>query len=478
MKSICFLILAVLTITSLSADEKQTISSVNQLINESHEKKAEEVWPGFDLTSAPILITFGNGHVYAFNLKSTNPVWKKITVAGTSVLFSEKDHWGLSKSMMNPQFPIEGQNAYAFNLDQAEGDTQKIFEILVHERFHRYQFDHFPMENMKGNYLDELNVDNLALMQMEERALANFFQAKGEQKKEFLLDFAAINQTRRAILKKASVMWEDHQQIMEGLADYVSFKIFDVLKIFDQYEGNGKLKTMLETYAKSPEITERAVKWRHYGVGAAMGYGLDFLHVKGWKHKIEKGASMTAMLDEAVHLTPTEVSDRMGIIEVAYDFKAVREKVSSTVANYQKNMDDLAAAYDKLEGVAIQVGRPKKSSISGGGFTARTLYLADGTTISLQDSSMMTNKENTWCLELEEVPFVFQNYSGEREFKIELDLQVTLDGKAYLLRDLVASNAHLSFNTIELKGKACRFTSKKSAGAFTVEGGKVYITFG
>lgn len=477
MRLICFLIVAVLTITRLSADEKQTIQSVNQLIQESHEKKAEAVWPGFDLTTSPILITFGNGHIYAFNLKSTNPQWKKITVAGIPVLFSETDHWGLSKSAMNPQFPIEGQNAYAFNLDQAEDNIQKIFEILVHERFHRYQFEHFPMEHLKGNYLDDLNIDNLTLMQMEEMALANFFQASGDQKREFLLDFAAINQTRRAILKKASVRWEDHQQVMEGLADYVSFKIFDVLKIFDQYEGNNKLKTMLERYAQSPEISERAVKWRHYGVGAAMGYGLDFLQVKGWKHKVEKGASMTALMDQAVHLTPAEINERMGFVEVAYNVKAVREKVSRTVANYQKNMDDLAAAYDKLEGIPIQVGRPKKSSISGGGFTARTLYLADGSTISLQDTSMMTNVENTWCLELQEVPFVFQNYAGEREFKIELDLQVTLDGKIYALRDLVETQANLSFDKIELKGKSCRFTSVNASGVISVEAGKVYITF-
>ena len=76
---------------------------------------------------------------------------------------------------------------------------------------------------------------------------------------------------------------------MEGLADYVSFKTFDVLNVFDQYNANKKLQRMLEMYAKSPDITERAVKWRHYGVGAAMGYGLDFLQVKIGNSKSRRG---------------------------------------------------------------------------------------------------------------------------------------------------------------------------------------------
>ena len=200
----CFILALLLSFFSLKADEFQTIQQVDRLLKENHSPKSEKVWPQFDLTSSPVMITFKNGHIYAFHLKSQNPQWKKIEVNGTPVLFSEIDHWGISGSAMNPQFPIEGQMAYVFNLDNSSMDIQKLFEILVHERFHRYQFDHFPMDQMKGSYTEDMNIGNLTLMQMEEMALAQFFQAAGnpELQKEYLLDFAAINQTRRAMLKK------------------------------------------------------------------------------------------------------------------------------------------------------------------------------------------------------------------------------------------------------------------------------------
>lgn len=465
--------------SNLFAGEKETIESVDQLIKENT-LRGEKVWPGFDLSEAPIMISFNNGHVYAFNLKSNNPAWKVITVGKDSkVLYTEKDYWGLSKTAMNPHLPIDGQVAYAFNLDQPGQTLEKLFEILVHERFHRYQFKHFPMEQYGGRYVDDFNVANLTLMQMEEMALAQFFQAAGhpELQKEYLLDFAAINQTRRAFIKDISVLWEDHQQAMEGLADYVSFKTFDELRVFKPYDGNKKLKEMLKLYAEDPNITERAVKWRHYGVGAAMGYALDFLKIEGWKSEIERGASMATLIDQAMNLTPDEINERMGSIEISYDYQAVHTQIGKTVAAYQKELKDLDTAYQKQEGIAIQIGRPRRASISGGGLTARTLYLANGSTISLQDTSLMTNIENNWRLELKDIPFVFQNHAGIREFKIDSACDVIIDGKSYKLTELFSSNATVPFEKIEVKGKSCQFKSEKNRGELSIYNGKVIISY-
>jgi|688.fasta_scaffold45115_3 hypothetical protein len=487
MKIFCYLLSSLFfyllsPITGFAQDlsyEEKAVQAVNQIVKESHATQGREVWPGFDLADCPLIVTFGNGHVYAFNLQSQDSHWQKISIDNTPVLYSDKDYWGVCKGAMNPQFPIEGQRAYVFSLDQNSENGEKLFEILVHERFHRYQFEHFPMEKMGGHYVDDLNIENLTLMHMEEMALANFLRSKGDAKQqlEYLKDFASINQTRRLLLKNMSVLWEDHQQIMEGMAEYVSFKIFDVYPVFKPYDGNSKLKEMLDAYTRRPDITERAVKWRHYGIGAAMGYGLDFLHVKGWKKEVEKGISMAALLLKALDMSPQEMNERMAEVEVIYNYPSARQAVGQVVDGYKKAMDRLMGDYHRSEGVPVQIGRPKKSSISGGGTTAKTLYLADGTSISLRDTSMMTNRENTWKLELTEVPFVFLSRFGFREFKIEHDIQVELDGKSFLLKELMALEAPLGFETIKLKGKACKFVAEKLPGEVSFVKGVLRVHF-
>ena len=186
--------------------------------------------------------------------------------------------------------------------------------------------------------------------------------------------------------------------------------------------------------------------------------------------------SLAVLLDQAIQMGSAEVSERMDLIEVAYGFDSLKEKISYTVAAHEKEMESLAEAYRKQEGIPIQIGKPFRSSINGGGLTARTLYLANGTTVSLQDTSMMANIENTWRLEVKEIPFLFQNAGGVREFKIELDLEVIVDGKSYQLRELVDSKAALSFKKILLKGKSCRFMAENK-GKISIEHGKVLIKF-
>src|SRR5262249_44542563 len=138
----------------------------------------DTIWPGFRL-QVPAILTFKSGHVLAFQLNSQNSSWKKLSVNGQLALFSETDEWGVLGSPLNQSFSIEGQNAYTFTFDMFENDPFLPFLVFVHERFHQHQAEFFKNDSQieQGSYDDHLNLENLALIKLEEAILVDYLDA-------------------------------------------------------------------------------------------------------------------------------------------------------------------------------------------------------------------------------------------------------------------------------------------------------------
>ncbi len=177
--------------------------------------------------------------------------------------------------------------------------------FLVHERFHVYQIQYFESEKSSGQevegemaYPESENSENIALMQLEELVLLDFMKAlDGNAHAEAtaqLKTFIAINKQRRKLLSHSSLVWEARQQIVEGLADYAAAKNLDVFAYFGERTGQKHILNTMQRYAQDDDINERAPKWRHYGVGASLGYALDFLNVNHWKKNVEQNVPFTS----------------------------------------------------------------------------------------------------------------------------------------------------------------------------------------
>ena len=130
--------------------ETQKIALVSQIIKNSTSPRMQQVWPGYNISSKPIFITFGNGHIYAFNIKFPQGGWKKTIVNGVEVLFSDNDRWGITAAPMQFDFEINGQQAFVFRLDMMPEPDFLPFFVLVHERFHVYQIQYFESEKSSG----------------------------------------------------------------------------------------------------------------------------------------------------------------------------------------------------------------------------------------------------------------------------------------------------------------------------------------
>lgn len=480
---IMFLIILSISLKVYSIDKNEVVQIVFKIIDKSSSFEGEEVWPGFQLNDSPSIITFSDGSLYALNLKSESSVWQALEIEDQLVLYTNKDLWGLSKVEMQTNFQIEGQNAYVFNLEKAKGseqERQKAFEIFLHERFHRYQFSNFKNPELSDDDHEILDSDVLAMLQLEEILLRNFLSSKGDSVKqlEYLKDFVSVAKMRRALSSANTINWEDNQQKMEGLADYVSLKFFDRISIFNHYDGSEKLSRLLDLYCQDPNVIERAIKWRHYGVGAAIGYALDFLNVGKWKEKIEGGDSLIDLLEKEIGMDESEVLMRLEQLSMRYGYRRMVEAAKTMMNRFQQERQDLLIGYSQAEGRAIIIGQPKNSTISGGGTTARQLTLQNGSMLSLEDSSTMANDGQSWVLELDEVPYVFQHKNGFREFKLEEDAEIAIDGKIISLKDFKKPNAEKRFSTISWKGRKSRFRSSKHKGVLKVESdGNVRVYF-
>ncbi len=107
----------------------------------------------------------------------------------------------------------------------------------------------------------------------------------------------------------------------------------------------------------------------------------------------------------------------------------------------------------------------------------QSFFLADGSTLNIEDTSSSISSDNTWKFNVKRVPYLFQNKTGEREFKVEDNLKIELDGKEYAIHDLLKQSTRKSFNSIEWKGRSCEFESRAHLGTLTTSNGKIFIGF-
>jgi hypothetical protein len=464
----------------ISSKESGFIEKISQTIDHLNDNK-NLVWKNYNLSDTPIIITFSNKHIYAFGLKSDNPVWQKKIVGNSSILFSDFDHWGLTQITMQDKFLVDGYESFVFTINETEatnGFIDRPILVLVHELFHRYQFANFKKMQNVGEYLDRSNIENLGLINLEERILIDFLRGKKEHKLEALKNYIAVNQTRNKLIHESSVKWERFQQVMEGLADYASVQTFDTFPVISNFKGEKHLQFIIAGYVYSEDSQELAVKWRHYGVGAALGKALDFMEVSDWKEQIEMlGESQASILEKTIHLSDDEIASRLAAVKVNYGYDKIHESINGKVTGFTQMIDDLMSDYQAEDGFVVTIERPQEVGINGGGSSCGIYHLENGLTVSVKDKSVSSSTDNLWKIELKEIPFLFQNGRGARIIKVDHNLEVILDGKTYSIDSLKNNPKINTFKSLSWNCKTSAFESIDREGRIICDDRGLSILF-
>lgn len=460
--------------------ETRQIGLVSKIIKNSSLSKMNEVWPNYNLRSKPIFITFSNGHIYAFNIQLSETEWKKMNIEGMDVFHTNKDRWGITSAPMHFNFEINGQEAFVYRLDLMSGAPFFPFFILVHERFHVYQMKNFESErlNQENNYTESENIQNLSLMQLEELVLLDFMNALAFNAETealvHLKTFLSINKKRQKILNSSSFMWEARQQMVEGLADYTAAKNLDVFGYFGEKMGQKHILQTMKSYTKEDDISERALKWRHYGVGASLGYALDFLKVVNWKKDVEQNIPLQILLEKNLKVSPEEIDFLFQQATEKYDYNKLCREIKEKIEAYNNMLNNHMDRFNNLPGIVVNIQTPPNSGLSAGGRSRGVYSLANGSMLSHEDTSKTSSADNCWMLELESMPYLFQTNDGFRRFKTSLEgLELIIDGQVY-------SPHHLNqktFRQLVLKGKSCTFKSSRNPGRISLKNGELNITY-
>lgn len=475
----------------LQPQELFAAQHMGQVIDSLRSTSADSIWPGFRLQE-PAILTFQTGHLLAFHLKSSDPLWRTVSVNGHIAAFSPSDKWGAMQSSLNQAFPIENQSAYVFAFDAFGRDPFLPFLIFVHERFHHHQFANFAAEHTgpaglklhaQADYDDYLNSDNLALLKMEEALLADFLSAlKAPQEKDaraaLLKRFVAINRLRTALLAPSSQKWERLQQQMEGLADYVGIKLLDAYPVLADFDAIAHMQRLMENYLGDRRVVECAIQWRHYGIGAVLGYALDDLAVPAWKMDVERrGKAPSELLAEALPLTAEEVQQLAAAVKRDYGYEKIRGLLEKQVSQYRQEITTWQQKYRDMEGVVVALGKPQGKPVNGGGSVAHTFKLGDGVSLSLQCSSVLTVADSSWKLSFERIPLLFESRTDGHEFKVEPSLTLVIDGAHISLASFMQENGEKTFRSLAWTGESSAFTAEDHSGTISAKAGQLSIVF-
>lgn len=434
-------------------------------------RQTQSVWPQFDLNAMPTVFVFPSGNIYALLFQSAKSEWQHKKIGKQDVLFTHQDVWGLRESPLNPHFMLEGNKVFVFPFMEPLSSEEQALRVWIHERFHLHQDHYFTQEGQfQPDYSDYLNPLNLTLLESENRALIAFAK---EPSRERLKDYLALNKIRRSELSPTSFSWELNQQRIEGLADYVSYQAWT--EIFHTPQTAALIASL--EIPRQEVLTDWAIKWRHYGVGAALAQGLDFLQVEGWKEQVTHGKDLLSLLELSLPLSQEEALQRVAEFKKRDPYESRYKENKEHALLKEKELNSLLKSYERLQGVILHVALPSAMGCTGSGIAQKNVQLPNGSILSLNDSSVIVTTDSFWKMQFSSIPFVMLLEEGQKEFKEDDTLLLIVDGQSYLLKDIFEHNIHLNFTTISWKGKYSEFSCLKHQGQVFIKDQKVCIAF-
>ncbi len=344
---------------------------------------------------------------------------------------------------------MEGSKAYNFDSKLPEGvekialapeyriGDEKVFVMryqdsftLIHELFHRFQKDHFEFKESKG-YPDLYNAENQALMQIEEEILLKYAVGPtGELKTDYLL----VRQYRMSHLSEASIVFEDKEERLEGLANFVAMKVTSDMQ---------PIVVMLEGLVKDKNVVDKSLKWRFYVTGALMAEMLE-REGKDWKQAVESNSLFSRFkmnMDE----------NRVNELLENYRFQEKKREMTHQIERIKTGVTRLREDYKNSSGREIQI--LFASSPSSGGTVDKILALNENEKVALKESGRTESEE--WVLETQQIPFIFKT---KESLIFKLQNQIEVDGRKLNLEDI---REPVSFKEVAWNDRQSRFKSKK-----------------
>ncbi|MBL7544317.1 MAG: hypothetical protein JNL11_10890 [Bdellovibrionaceae bacterium] len=427
-------------------------------------KNGNGIWPEYNPLESPMIIkfrdnTFGYGEPSAF--KDWNEEKKE-----KCTFYSAPKTFKMPVSPIVPYLDFNGTKAFFFDTTIKPKLSVWLLSAIIHERFHRFQWEHFPNMFTLANsaYSGHNSRDNVAEGLLENNRLISYLQTHTEKNWK---DFLSVALNRELGLSKESKDWELEQQISEGTAIYVQLKAFEVIeKEFGIRFRKIWTQKMIGNLDNS-EGVDGIIKWRHYALGSLICDYLD-RHSSNESWKVLLQTENSSSLFRHVLIGFDEQSLIMNGQEIIKSFEGDQARILATelISEYISEINRVA---DQINSSKIQVSILNSSKdCSGGGFSEKTYYLTDGGTFGVNYSGSYQCGSNFQEI-YTKIPVLAKSKNSSL-FGLS-EIQIWIDSSEIQIR-----NGEFKFKNIEIKSQI--FSLKASqTGVVVINNSQISIMF-
>lgn len=469
-KKILCLLACLSLVPSLTYADNHELSLVAALANSLNRADKSAIWPEFKINSSPIIIYFSNNHHYAYNFFPTNPDWKIQNDSSRTLYYLDHDAYGIDDLPWGNSM-IDGQSSFIFNVDGIPDPSNNIIlHVLLHERFHVFQFKNFPTDIYNfDTYNGFNNLENVKLTYIEDLALSDYLTTSSVQA---LKDFVAINQYRQKMIGTDSAQYEMKKENIEGIADYYGWS----MAIPNETERN---RTIISTYKNTCDMNHLIkcqIHNRYYFTGNSIAIALDQLTPEIWKEKLVKNKlSIRDQLNQYFAMTDSQIQKRVREAKIYYHYEDITKPIEQAIKNYKDKRDSEFNHYTNSTGVIFNLERIPCDAYSM--ISSKDIYYMDSNTQLILDNNGITScSDESIKINFIKTPYTLQKeHSGEEQVKINPDTKIEYDGKSIYLSELAKVNMSIDFDNLHLQDPALEVTIKNRHGQLKSNDGVVYL---
>ncbi len=298
---------------------------------------AQGVWTGFDPNDHPAVIVYKSDPREVESLLAINYPSPGSLGDSTALNVGDTPFRSLSRVVnVEPDFvaqlkviphfelsvDLAGVDSFAIVADRNSRDPTDWTAMFIHEMFHRYQLfspfgDGWGHQDFDGYPFD---AGNLALATLEDRALKAALAASDDATRETAARrFAAIRIER--LRSDYLVSHDDHQERIEGTAQYLEHRFAGGDDRFDHHAGNygSDLQTDIDAIIRTGQIKSYYAFLRFYDSGSAIVRILELLGVEGFDRAIHDGKAPAELLIEHLGVVRADLDRLIADAHKSYD---------------------------------------------------------------------------------------------------------------------------------------------------------------
>jgi hypothetical protein len=370
-------------LTEMQRDVLRVCEGVVKLFD----RHADEIWPGFDLSSQPFLVYIPNQVALLVNCEGSvedyaayPPGWPDL---GARVCFREGPVEKLAGQLVFG-YDAGGVRTVAIGFPESlpvsfEDPELKMLGYVVHEVFHEHQDQVFgEIEWAREQEYPVEDVENAALAYLEMALLVDAVDSAWaddhDAASEAIAQFTAVRDLRWGRTDDFVRIYEGGKETREGTARYVELKCLDLAGGMEYASSipdapplhgalaHGRLPGSLlvdfrDSMVDGAVPVEDLPRNRIYPVAGAQAFLLDYLGVE-WKPEAEGSTAdftYAGLLRDQLGLDEEVYPSLVETAMATHDYPMLVAAAEREVAGHRARYDDAVAAFEAQTGTRIEI---------------------------------------------------------------------------------------------------------------------------